>query len=70
MSQPPLLVLSVQGMTCQHCVKAVTQAVQAEDAQAEVVVDLPKGTVAVRSKQLDRAAVAYAIENEGYTVQA
>ena len=59
----------VQGMTCGHCVKAVTQAVQALDPQAEVQVDLPGGKVHVQSGQ-DRAAIARAIEEEGYKVAA
>lgn len=59
----------VQGMTCGHCVKAVTQAVQALDPQAQVQVDLPSGKVEVQSAQ-DRAAIARAIEEEGYQVAA
>jgi copper chaperone len=59
----------VQGMTCGHCVKAVTQAVQTLDPQAQVQVDLPTGKVQVQSGQ-DRAAIARAIEDEGYKVAA
>ena len=59
----------VQGMTCGHCVKAVTQAVQALDPQAQVQVDLPGGKVHVQSAQ-ERSAIARAIEEEGYKVAA
>tara|TARA_B110001454_G_C12424660_1_gene310882 strand:- start:31 stop:333 length:303 start_codon:yes stop_codon:yes gene_type:complete len=59
--------LQVQGMSCQHCVKAVTQAVLALDAQAQVRVDLPSGQVSVQT-QLSRAATAAAIADEGYDV--
>jgi copper chaperone len=59
----------VQGMSCGHCVKAVTQAVQALDPQAVVQVDLPNGKVQVQSQQ-DRKAIAQAIEEEGYKVAA
>jgi copper chaperone len=59
----------VQGMSCQHCVNAVTQAVQSVDPQAEVKVDLGKGQVDVQSEQ-DHAAIARAIEEEGYRVAA
>lgn len=57
----------VQGMSCGHCVGAVTNAVKALDPQAEVKVDLATGKVEVDSLQ-ERAAIAQAIEEEGYQV--
>ena len=57
----------VQGMSCGHCVNAVTQAVRGVDPQAEVKVDLASGQVQVQSQQ-DPAAIARAIEEEGYKV--
>ncbi|HZY15977.1 MAG TPA: cation transporter [Ramlibacter sp.] len=57
----------VQGMTCGHCVRAVTQALKSLDPQAEVQVDLAAGRVEVQSQQ-DRAALAQAIAEEGYQV--
>ena len=59
----------VAGMTCQHCVGAVTQAVKSVDPQAQVKIDLPTGKVEVQSQQ-DHAAIARAIEEEGYKVAA
>jgi len=59
----------VQGMSCGHCVGAVTQAVRAVDPEADVKVDLASGKVEVQSGQ-DRAAIARAIEEEGYRVAA
>lgn len=59
----------VQGMSCGHCVGAVTQAVKSVDPQAEVKVDLSSGKVEVQSQQ-DHAAIAKAIEDEGYKVAA
>jgi copper chaperone len=59
----------VQGMSCGHCVGAVTQAVKSVDPQAEVKVDLASGRVEVDSQQ-DHAAIARAIEEEGYKVAA
>jgi copper chaperone len=41
----------VQGMSCGHCVGAVTQAVKTVDPQAEVKVDLASGKVEVQSQQ-------------------
>jgi len=42
-------VFNVQGMTCGHCVRAVTNAIKGEDPAAEVQVDLEKGEVKVRA---------------------
>lgn len=58
----------VQGMTCGHCERAVTQALKAVDPQAEVRIDRATGKVDVESVQ-PRDALAHAIAEEGYTVQ-
>jgi len=58
---------NVQGMTCGHCEKAVTQAVKSVDPQAEVKVDRASGKVDVASTQ-PREAIAAAITEEGYVV--
>lgn len=60
---------NVQGMTCGHCEKAVTQAVQSLDPQAQVKIDRPAGKVEVESTQ-PREAIAKAIAEEGYEVVA
>ena len=62
-------VFQVQGMSCGHCVGAVTQAVKSVDPQAEVKVDLASGKVEVQTGG-DHAAIARAIEEEGYKVAA
>ena len=59
----------VQGMSCGHCERAVTQAVKAVDPQADVKVDLATGKVDVQTAQ-PREAIAKAIAEEGYTVAA
>lgn len=60
---------TVQGMTCGHCERAVTQAVQSVDPQAQVRIDRPAGKVEVQSTQ-PREAIAKAIAEEGYDVVA
>ena len=60
-------IFNVEGMTCGHCVKAVTQAVQSQDPTAEVKVDLAAKQVSVQS-QLSREAIAGLIKEEGYSV--
>ena len=57
----------VQGMTCAHCVKAVTAAVEALDPAAAVTVDLAGGEVRVDST-VAPVRIAAAIRDEGYTV--
>lgn len=59
---------SVEGMSCGHCVSAVTRAVQQVDAGANVQVDLARQTVAVTSGA-SADAVKAAIEQAGYPVK-
>ncbi|WP_137822943.1 heavy-metal-associated domain-containing protein [Pseudomonas sp. D(2018)] len=61
-------VFKVQGMSCGHCVRAVTQAVQARDQAAEVQVDLAAGEVRVATR-LAEEQVLEAIREEGYQAE-
>ncbi|MCL6704004.1 cation transporter [Pseudomonas sp. T1.Ur] len=58
-------IFNVQGMSCGHCVKAITQALHAKDPEAEVEIDLGSKTVKVDSA-LPPGAVIAAIREEGY----
>ncbi len=58
---------SVQGMTCGHCERAVTQAIRQGVPQAQVQNGRPSGTVQVETEQ-PRQAIAQAIADEGYQV--
>lgn len=58
----------VEGMTCGHCVRAITRAIHTLDPDARVDVDLAQGVVTVEG-QLLADAVADAITREGYTVR-
>jgi copper chaperone len=64
-----MLNLTVKGMSCQHCVKAVTAAIQELDAQARVEIDLPTGKVAVQSSAAE-AKLREAITEAGYEIVA
>lgn len=55
----------VQGMTCGHCVKAVTASIHELDPAAKVDVDLATGRVKVESNQ-PADAIAKAIVEAGY----
>ncbi|HEK1687578.1 TPA: heavy-metal-associated domain-containing protein [Pseudomonas putida] len=61
-------VFNVQGMSCGHCVKAVTRAVQEQDATAQVEVDLGAKQVRVQS-QLGVQQILEAIREEGYQAE-
>lgn len=68
MNTPLTHQLQVKGMSCQHCVKAVTKAIQALDEAATVSVTLPQGIVTVQTT-LTRDITSKAITDEGYEVQ-
>ncbi len=53
-----MLSFQIPAMSCGHCVRAVTEAVQALDAQAQVTVDLPQQVVRVESTAAREALVA------------
>ncbi|MDB5363022.1 MAG: hypothetical protein JWO51_4319 [Rhodospirillales bacterium] len=60
-------IFSVTGMTCGHCVRAVTTAIASRDATAAVRIDLETGRVEVDSA-VPRADLVAAIADEGYQV--
>ena len=60
-------VFTVVGMSCGHCERAVTQAVQGIDPKAQVLINRSAQEVKVNSEQ-PRQAIARAIAEEGYEV--
>ena len=61
---------AVEGMSCEHCVNAVTTEVKNVAGVTDVAVDLTDGTVRVTSTAaLDDAAVAAAIDEAGYELR-
>ena len=61
-------VFNVQGMSCGHCVKTITTAVQALDPAASVRFDLAAREVGVESA-LSADQVIEAIREQGYEVK-
>ncbi len=60
-------VLKVNGMTCQHCKRAVEGALQDLPGVTKAVVDLDKGEVTVDfSQSVAQDALAAAIDEAGY----
>ena len=60
-------IFTVTGMTCGHCEKAVTRALQEVDPLAKVQIDRTQNNVQVESTA-SREALAQAIIEEGYAV--
>lgn len=62
---------TVTGMTCDHCVRSVTEEIGGIDGVTGVVVDLPTGRVTVRgSRDIDVADLRGAVEEAGYELTA
>ncbi len=64
------ITLNVEGMSCSHCVNAVTKAVTALEGVAGVNVDLAGKTVTVDydENKASLEDIREAIEEEGYDV--
>ncbi len=58
--------LNITGMTCSHCVGAVTRALQEVDNVNQVNVDLKSGRVVVEGEDLDADALCAAVSGLGY----
>ena len=59
----------VTGMTCDHCVHAVTEEVSAVAGVDEVAVDLGSGRLTVTSStEVPYATVAAAVDEAGYAL--
>jgi copper ion binding protein len=59
----------ISGMTCGHCVNAVSSELGQLPGVSDVQVDLAAGTATVTSDQpLDPAAVRAAVDEAGYEV--
>jgi len=58
---------SVTGMTCEHCVRAVTTEVSALPGVTDVAVDLGSGTLTVTG-EATAEQVAEAVDEAGYAL--
>ncbi len=59
---------TVEGMTCGHCVSAVSGEVGKVAGITDVSVDLEGKTVTVTGESIDDAAIAAAVDEAGYTL--
>ena len=62
-----MIAFKVDDMTCGHCVKAITQAVQDADAGAAVRIDLAGHRVEIEPASADARRLQDAIAEAGYT---
>jgi copper chaperone len=61
--------IKIKGMSCQHCVMAVTKALAALDGVKDVNVDLKSGLATYEEvKAVDPKVVAAAVKKAGYEV--
>ena len=65
-ASPPAVAYLVPGMTCDHCVVAVTEEVSRVPGVTAVDVDLATKLVQVHGTALDGAALVAAIDEAGY----
>lgn len=57
---------TIQGMTCDHCVNAVTRALKDVPGVVDARVSLESNSAAVEGDDIDVARAIAAIEEEGY----
>ena len=60
-----MIELHIPNMSCGHCVRAITEAVKASDAQAQVSTDLAQHLVRVQT-QVSAEVLTAALTQAGY----
>ena len=60
--------LTIDGMTCQHCVRAVQEALEGVDGVTVESVQIGEARVDVDETRATTAGIATALEEEGYTL--
>ena len=61
--------VKIKGMSCNHCVMAVTKALSGIDGVQNVKVDLARGEASFdETKPVDRAVIAERIRKAGFDV--
>ncbi|MCE5394343.1 MAG: heavy-metal-associated domain-containing protein [Acidithiobacillus sp.] len=62
------IILKITGMTCQHCVQAVNQALRSVPGVEQVEVNLDTGTAVIQGTA-ERDRLIAAVTEEGYAVE-
>jgi copper chaperone len=64
-----MVTIQIKGMSCNHCVMAVTKALGGVDGISNVKVDLAKGEATFdETKPVDRAVIRDRIQKAGFEV--
>ena len=58
--------IKVSGMSCQHCVNAVTKALETLEGLEKVVVDLTTNEVSFVNNGVERKQIQFAISQIGF----
>jgi copper chaperone CopZ len=61
--------LLIQGMSCNHCVRSVGDALRAVPGVTHVVVQLPDRADVEHGEQTTLAAMLHAVQSAGYTAE-
>lgn len=65
-------IINVDGMTCDHCVKAVTEEISKIPSVIEVNIDLHAGEISpvtiTAGDEISDADIATAVEEAGYSI--
>jgi copper chaperone len=62
--------LDITGMTCDHCVRSVTNALKDVEGVQDAVVSLEQKRAVVTADEVDVPALIAAVEEEGYEAAA
>jgi copper chaperone len=62
--------LSISGMSCGHCVRAVREALERLDGVDVLDVQIGRAEIEYDPNRLDAAVINEAVEEEGYPVEA
>jgi copper chaperone len=61
--------LTVEGMTCQHCARSVTEELEGIPGVCTVAVELASGAVTVAAdREVPRAELAAAVDEAGFAL--
>lgn len=61
-----MMKLIVDNMSCQHCVKTITKAINDIDPKAKVTVDLAKHEVDIEGGSISQEAAIQAVNEAGF----
>lgn len=63
-------IISISGMSCQHCVDHVEKALKGLNGVSGVKVNLKKNQAELKADAIDDAAISAAVADAGYQVSA